>query len=212
MMTVYRFARSARTVLVAVFLCQLLLACAAQGLPLNSERIAARYGSYSVRVLQQDAALRVSSLQSGQDDAAVTRTLAITRYAEPNPAYAAAASEILTGASIGRTFQEAGWKIDKTSLLIDTIAVTPREHIIRHLMKINLPQRIAIHAYRFEVSRGSEHYLYATIVELHHPDYLRESDLRDIYGASLRLSAADAEESLAATRAKLLELSIEPAP
>ena len=47
---------------------------------LNSERIAAAFGSYGVEVLEQDEQVRVSNLFSGAGQDKTCRTFAIVRY------------------------------------------------------------------------------------------------------------------------------------
>jgi hypothetical protein len=194
-----------------LLLLAVLSACSASQ-PLNSERIESRFGNYAVRVLQQDTSMRISSLESGYGDQAVTRTLAITRFAEPDSSFADVAARISAGASIGAAFKNAGWTIDKPTLFIGTIELTADERIASRLMKIDLPASLATHAYRFEVLRNGQRYLYATITELHHPDYLREADLRRIYSTSLRGSSAEGAALRSAVRDTLLAMSISPAP
>jgi hypothetical protein len=48
---------------------------------LNSERIAAAFGSYGVEVVEQDSQVRVSNLFSGAGAGRVCRTFAVVRFA-----------------------------------------------------------------------------------------------------------------------------------
>ncbi|MGB5740034.1 MAG: hypothetical protein WBM54_11840 [Woeseia sp.] len=178
--------------LVAIAMSALLAACAAQQQLLNSERIEARYGSYAVRVLQQDERIRVSSLESFSRGHAVTRTLAITQFAEPAPALADIAARIRAGASIGSTFRKAGFQIEKPPVYIGTIEIPADASVVAQLMGIELPASLAMHAYQFDVSRHGERYRFATITELHHPDYLQEEQLRENYGVPETSNAAEA--------------------
>lgn len=203
---------SVRWLLTAVALSALLLACSAPRLQLNSERIAARYGSYEVRVLQEDDTQRISSLQSDAAGSAVTRTLAITKYADIAPAIADVAADIRAGASIGSTFRDAGWMIEKPTLFIGTLPVEADFQVVAQLMDVKLPVTLAMHAYRFDVSRNTERYHYATIVELHHPDYLQAADLRQLYRSPLPEQAPAESALLSDTRRVLLELSRSPTP
>ena len=52
---------------------------------LNSERIAATFGSYGVEVLEQNGAVRVSNLFSGEGEERVTRTFAVVRPTSTRP-------------------------------------------------------------------------------------------------------------------------------
>ena len=56
---------------------------------------------------------------------------------------------------------------------------------IGRLMRVNLPQRLAADVYFFVVSKNGRSYTYATIIEIHHPDYLSAADLKRIYGEIL---------------------------
>jgi hypothetical protein len=49
-------------------------------------------------------------------------------------------------------------------------------------MRLSLPQNLATHVYLFVVRKDKRSYSYATIVELHHPDYLSAENLTDTYG------------------------------
>lgn len=49
-------------------------------------------------------------------------------------------------------------------------------------MRIALPATLATHVYVFQVRKDGHTYNYATIVEIHHPEYLTATDLEDIYG------------------------------
>lgn len=159
-----------------------LVACTA-GIPLNSERIAATYGSYNVRVLDATAERRISSLESVEDGRPVTRTLAIVTF-EPGAITAVADLHalIVDGASIGATFRAAGWAIDKPLIGIDEVGIPQSSVAIATLMNVSLPITAGLHAYRFNIRRGDISVRYATIVEVHHPAYLSVVDLERIYG------------------------------
>jgi hypothetical protein len=173
----------------------LLAACVAPAGLLNSERIERRYGSYEVRVLEASASGRISSLQSRHDGQAVTRTLAIVSFAaDADGSFAREHARIVRGASIGATFKAAGWTVDKPLLYTGTLAVPGSARVVGKLMNLALPQELAVHAYRFDVGKGGVRQAYATIVELHHPDYLTTPDLRRIYGRTS--SRADVDTAL----------------
>ena len=81
---------------------------------MNSERIKARFGSYYVRVLQQDESRRLASLCSSHDDADVCRTLAVTCFATPTPSTLAEADALIRqGHSIGSTLKQAQQQISR---------------------------------------------------------------------------------------------------
>lgn len=159
-----------------------LVACTA-ATPLNSERIAATFGSYNVRVLDATAERRISSLESVEDGRPVTRTLAIVTF-EPGAASAIADlhARIVGGASIGATFRDAGWAIDKPLIGIDEVSIPQSSLAMATLMNESVPFTAGLHAYRFNIRKGDVTVRYATIVEIHHPDYLSVDDLERIYG------------------------------
>ena len=49
------------------------------------------------------------------------------------------------------------------------------------LMKIDTPSSLATHSYRFEVEKNGNRHRYATITEIHHPDYLTPHELSAMY-------------------------------
>jgi len=158
--------------------------------PLNSERIAATFGSYDVRVLDASAERRISSLESVEDGRPVTRTLAIVTF-EPRAAAAVADlhAQIVDGASIGATFRDAGWAIDKPMIGIDEVSIPRSSVAMAMLMNVSLPITAGLHAYRFNIRKGDVSVRYATIVEVHHPAYLSVTDLERIYGHTAHQTA-----------------------
>lgn len=167
----------------------LVVVAACQAPLLNSERIAARYGSYAITVLYQDDSERVSSLESRHADGNIARTLAVVQFAETLPAELRPLhARVLAGESIGATFKAAGWSIDKPLLCLDEIQLPDSEAARR--MRIGLPATVALHAYRFVLTRHPQPPVpYAVIAEVHHPDYLALGDLR-----ALHAGPADADD------------------
>jgi hypothetical protein len=147
---------------------------------LNSERIAATFGSYGVEVLEQDDRLRISSLYSTDGGVRTCRTFAIVRY--PSKVDSLVASEhaaIVAGGSIGATFAEHGWEVRKTHLHYGEIEASAR---LAELMRIAPGTPLAEHVYVLDVANGDELVEYAALVEIHHPEYLGPTDLVGIYG------------------------------
>ncbi len=182
-----------------------LAACAAAPALLNSERIAAKFGSYQVSVVAQDASKRVSSLASLEDGQPVTRTLAIVLFEPQQDAYLDLHQQILAGSSIGSTFRAAGWDIAKPLLFTGPVVVPAAAGLAGQLMRMPLPAELAIHGYRFDVSKDDQTFTYAVIIELHHPDYLDVAELQQIYGA--RPDSLEEPALRALTASVLLELS-----
>jgi hypothetical protein len=167
---------------------------------LNSERIAERFGSYGIEVIESDGRVRVSSLFSERAGERTCRTFAVVRYPDRvDPAFAAEHDEIVRGGSIGAVFAAHGWKVGKTHLRFFEIVATPR---VAALMHVSAGTRLAAHAYVLDVSRGGRAIEYALLVEIHHPEYLALADLRAIYGAA---DATGREQSLEALLATMRE-------
>jgi hypothetical protein len=163
-----------------------LLGCAAPGVPLNSDLIERRFGSYGVQVRSADPGRRVASLYSGQAPDQTTRTYAVTEFLSPdNDAYRDLHQRIVAGASIGSTFRGAGFDIRKQSLFIGELEVPATYTTIADLMQVELPATMAVHQYLFIVSTEESSSSYARITEVHHPDFLTVSELEEMFGEIL---------------------------
>ena len=161
-------------------------ACAAPGLPLNSERIEHSFGSYGVDVLRSGDDVRVASLFSDDGNDKVTRTFAVVTFSSRiNAALAGEHAAISSGQSLGAVFKSAGWDIEKHTVFIGELSLSGKHSIVSGLMHIGLPTDLATHVYLFVVSKDDVSHSYATIVELHHPDYLSVYDLQNIFGEIL---------------------------
>ncbi len=160
-----------------------LAACGSQGQPLNSERIQQTFGSYGLEVLQSSSEGRVSSLYSGSGDNKVTRTFAVVRFSgRVRPAFADEHSRVKSGQSLGAVFKSAGWQIEKHNIFVGEMEVPAKYTLLSGLMQLSLPKYLAAHVYVFVIRKDNRSYNYATITELHHPDYLSAADLWAIYG------------------------------
>lgn len=153
---------------------------------LNSDRIRQAFGSYGVDVLYSSNDQRISSLYSDQNGIKVTRTLAVVEFRNPMPATIAAEHRrISNGGSIGEVFRSAGWEIEKHNLFVGSLKTDKRDLPIAALMRIELPDELAVHAYQFVVRQAGRATNYAKITEIHHPAYLDAIQLRYIYGEVL---------------------------
>ena len=169
--------------LVAICCGFILQACVSQGQPLNSERIEQAFGSYGVDVIQSSNEGRVASLYSGSGGNKVTRTFAVVRYAgRVRPAYASEHSQVAAGQSLGAVFKAAGWGIEKHNIFVGELEIPATYSLLAELMHIGLPQHLATHVYLLVIRKDDRSYNYATITELHHPDYLSAEDLNRTYG------------------------------
>ncbi len=164
---------------------------------LNSERIAAKFGSYSVEILEADTGLRVTNLFSGEGDSRTCRTFAVVRY--PlfiDPAVREEHAAILAGGSIGAVFAANGWEVRKTHLYFGETTATKR---LATLMHVEQGTRLAEHAYVLDVVKAGRVIEYAALVEIHHPDYLVRGDLSAIYGREHPEARSDLLATLLAT-------------
>ena len=163
-------------------LAAVLSACATESVILNSERIEKRFGSYGIDVLASEAGLRRSSLFSLDGDTATCRTYAVVEFVEqPDDRYDDAHARILAGDSIGATFKESGWNIQKHTLYIGTIRLPDRSTEIGELMRLTGAHDLAVHVYQLVLVRDGAALEYATIMEVHHPEYLKVTELRDLF-------------------------------
>lgn len=161
----------------------ILAACGSQGPPLNSEGIAQTFGSYGVDVIRNDEHGRVASLYSGSGADKVTRTFAVVKFnGRVRPAFAEEHARVQSGQSLGAVFKAAGWEIEKHNIFIGELEVPVKCSLLSDLMHIKLPATLATHVYLFVIRKNERSYSYATITELHHPDYLSVDDLRKSYG------------------------------
>jgi hypothetical protein len=167
-------------------------------LPLNSERIEQRFGSYGIEVLQSSGVLRISDLYSGSGDSRVTRTFAVVRYPDAvPPALAEAHREILAGGSIGAVLAARGWRVDKYNRAFDEVHASAG---LRRMMRLQGAEELALHIYVLQAAQGDVAFDYALIAEVHHPDYLSLRDVRRIYGPVPPLDATQ-QASLTQMRA-----------
>ena len=89
---------------------------------------------------------------------------------------------IVSGESLGAVFKSAGWRIEKHNIYVGEFEIPAKYGLISELMQTDLPEFLATHVYVFVINKNERSYNYATIAELHHPDYLSGEDLRRIYG------------------------------
>jgi hypothetical protein len=147
---------------------------------LNSERIERTFGSYGIEVLESDAKLRVSNLYTVERERKICRTFAVVRYPDRiDPMFAAEHELIRGGGSIGSVFATRGWTVEKSHRYYGELEASAR---VAALMQIAPPAQLAVHVYALDIAKESARYRYATIVEIHHPEYLTAENLAQIYG------------------------------
>jgi len=160
----------------------MLSACATEPVLLNSERIEKRFGSYGIEVLASEAGLRRSSLYSLENGAPTCRTYAVVRFADHlDDRYREEHAKVLAGNSIGAIFRSHGWDLHKQTMHLGSLLLPQKNTAIGELMRLAGATGLAMHVYQLLLVRNEQVFEYATIVEAHHPDYLSENDLRELY-------------------------------
>ena len=169
-------------------------ACAHESERLNSERIADRFGSYGIDVVSSRPGLRRSNLYSEEQELRTCRTYAVVRFVDEPDA------QILAGKSIGAIFKASGWAILKETLHIGTANLDDAYHPVASLMRLEDKTDIAMHVYRLLLKKSDQAIEYATLIELHHPEYLDQSDLLNLFavdaGTSLQPQQVEAMKRL----------------
>jgi len=159
-----------------------LSACAIEPELLNSERIEDQFGSYGIDVLSSEPGLRRSALYSNEDEVHTCRTYAVVRFDEkPDAIIGSEHAQILAGNSIGAIFKANGWAIHKETLYIGAARIDDDDSHLTALMHLAQTRKVAMHVYRLLLQKDGQAIDYATIIELHHPDYLGPDDLREMY-------------------------------
>jgi len=167
---------------------------------LNSERIEQRFGSYGVRLLEQDGPLRVACLYSREAGGEPCRTVAVTLLDHPAPPeLATAAAAIDAGASIGATLKSAGWTVVKRHQLVSEHATGAAFARLLNRPDGSPPPKVAVLAYELWAERGELRYRFARIAEAYDPAYLGLDELQ--------LTEADADFSPGALQAAWPDLA-----
>lgn len=175
-------ANHGRRALVQVALIAVLFGACAEPDKLNSERIRDRFGSFGIEIVAQDDRNRRSSLYSSDNGTRTARTEALVLFEIPVAAPVAEIHRrVAAGASIGETFRRAGWQVQKNTVHIGEIRIDDLQSSIAGRMGLVDAATVAMHVYQLHLEKAGERVFYATIIELHHPDFLSRGQLLDIY-------------------------------
>lgn len=159
-----------------------LSACVAEPESLNSERIERKFGSFGIAVLSDEGGVRRTNLFSLENGRRTCRTYAIVRFDNvPEELIGEQHTQILSGLSIGATFKQSGWDILKQTRYLGDFNLSGSHSPIPGLMKLQSDPTVAMHVYRLALKKGEQIVEYATIIELHHPDYLNHESLSELY-------------------------------
>ena len=149
----------------------------------NSDRIGLKFGNYGIEVLESGERIRVSKLYSIDNGVRTNRTFAVVVYPSViAPEFSKEHDEIVNGQSIGIVFRNNGWVIDKRHQYfgkVELLAGRPGGSSVFGEIGISQP---VIHVYSLFVKKATAKFQYASIAEVHHPDYLDLDDLKAIYG------------------------------
>jgi hypothetical protein len=104
--------------------------------------------------------------------------------------------DVLAGQSIGTTFKESSWNIRKDTLHIGKLPMTGLQHEIGQLMRIDHGIDLAVHIYRMTLEKSDLSIQYATIFEIHHPDYMTEAALIELYAVDIGPQISPSELAL----------------
>ena len=90
-------------------------------------------------------------------------------------------AQILAGSSIGATFKDNGWSIYKETRFVGELPVPAKADEVLELMAVGEAEVLAMHVYRLLLKKDEQIIDYATIIELHHPEYLVRKQVTNLY-------------------------------
>lgn len=183
-----------RNYLHAAVLTTTLGACVVEPELLNSERVESQFGNFGIEVLSYTDGVRRSRLYSTAAGVETCRTYAVVRFDDVATAGVGAVHErVLNGASIGAAFKASGWQVLKQTRFIGEIELEPDPHAVYAMMRLPDTPPLAMHVYRLLVRKGERVVTYATIIELHHPQYLTRDEVHSIFAVEPVPAPAPAE-------------------
>jgi len=151
----------------------------------NSERIQLKYGNYSIDIIENNSSIRMSSLYSTHDGVRVIRTIAVVAYPSViEKEFKTEHDAIVGGQSIGTLFKNRGWEIEKHHQYFGEIETTNGLFCETANRDDTQKTRSAINVYTLVVKKDNTSFEYASIAEVHHPEFLQLDDLAAIYGSA----------------------------
>jgi len=149
----------------------------------NSDRIRLKFGSYGIEIVENGARIRVSNLYSTTGGVKTNRTFAVVMLPDViEPAFSREHDAIINGQSIGIVFKGHGWKIEKHHQYVGELDVGRNFSAVHSVFGDIGEVRPVIHVYSLLIKKDNKQFHYASIAEVHHPDYLGLDDLRAIFG------------------------------
>lgn len=157
-------------------------ACVAEPELLNSERIRANFGSFGIDVLAYKNNIRRSNLFSLENGQRICRTYAVVRFENvPDLLIGQEHTQVLAGHSIGSTYKANDWEILKQTQYTGSLKLDGERKSLMELMRLPSNRDLAMHVYRLALKKQDQIIEYATIIEVHHPDYLDENALSKLF-------------------------------
>ncbi|MGA9575004.1 MAG: hypothetical protein WBS20_13775 [Lysobacterales bacterium] len=149
----------------------------------NSDRIRLKFGNYGIEIVENGLRIRVSNLFSTERGVKTNRTFAVVMYPEViEPAFRKEHEAIISGQSIGIVFKDCEWMIEKRHQYVGQLDIQSDLSAIHSVFGDIGDVLPVIHVYSLVIKKNNAQFHYASIAEVHHPDYLRPEDLKAIYG------------------------------
>lgn len=173
-----------------------LSSCVVEPELLNSERIQSEFGSYGIEIIAYVDGIRRANLYSVHNNVRTCRTYAVVRFDNvPEDIIGTEHAQIVAGDSIGATFKASGWRIYKETRHISELESLRDDYSIRPKMQVKRNQKLAMHVYRLLLRKQEQMIEYATIVEVHHPEYMTEQRLHELFAVD-KIAESTASERL----------------
>lgn len=164
----------------------------------NSDRIRLKFGNYGIEVVESGERIRVSNLFSTQNGIRTNRTFAVVLYPTVvDPAFQKEHEAILNGQSIGIVFKNFHWLIDKRHGYFGEMELAPHQIGEVSVFGDIADHQPVVHVYALYIKKHGVEFHYASIAEVHHPDYLDLDDLKVIYGKDVESARVPNEHFLA---------------
>ena len=148
----------------------------------NSDRIRLKFGNYGIEVIENDLRIRVSKLFSTDTGVKTNRTFAVVMYpAVIEAAFRKEHEAIIDGQSIGIVFKDNGWLIEKHHHYIGKLDPQADFSAVHSVFGDIGSVKPVIHVYSLNIRKDNDEFHYASIAEVHHPEYLGLEELNVIY-------------------------------
>jgi len=152
----------------------------------NSDRIRLKFGNYGIEIVENGLRIRVSNLFSTTAGLKTNRTFAVVMYPDViEPAFQKEHEAIINGQSIGIVFKDNGWVIDKRHQYVGQLDTLSNFSCVHSLFGDIGEVQPVIHFYSLVIKKDNAEFHYASIAEVHHPEYLDLEELKAICGSEV---------------------------